>query len=230
MEKVVVATLRERLAMWEFLDAQRALVRALRAQGLLEDVFEVRATYLSRGRNECARQFLNTKATHLFFLDSDVMAPPGAVERLLLRGGAIVSGLYFQKLPPFLPEAYWRDGESHRSIAEDLRRRLEAIPFALGPLLLPEPRWMEVDATGAGCLLIRRDVLEKLGEAPFGPCETDIGEDIWFCKQAKMAGFDVTLDWSVLCGHLAVLPIGQGQFRLATPMPRPEIVVPRMRI
>jgi len=229
MNRVIVATLRERLAMWEFIDAQRALVGALGAMGWLEDVFEVRATYLANGRNECVERFLGTEATHLFFLDSDVIAPPGAVERLLSSGGAIVSGLYFQKVRPHFPEAYRRDGDVYKTIGEALRRELERLPFMAGPLLLGESRLMKVDATGAGCLLIRRDVLEALSPKPFGPSETTLGEDIWFCKQAQGAGFDITLDGSVLCSHLAILPIGQAQFRAATPMPRSVIVAPKMR-
>jgi len=232
MNRVVVATLRERLAMWEFIDARRALVGALRAKGWLEDVFEVRTTYLANGRNECVERFLETEATHLFFLDSDVIAPPGAVERLLSSGGAVVSGLYFQKIPPHFPEAYRRDGAVYKSVGEELRRKLEQarLPFTSGAMLLAEPKRMKVDAAGAGCLLIRRDILEKLPPRPFGPCETGYGEDIWFCRQAQEAGFDITLDWSVLCGHLAMLPIGQAQFRAATPIPKPTIILPGMRM
>lgn len=225
---VVVATLRERTALWEFVDNRLTLVRRLEARGLLADVYEIRATYLARGRNEAVRRFLESGATHLFFLDSDVIVPIGAVERLLQNEAPIVSGLYFQKVPPYLPEAYRWTGELYESVGRSLRSGLDGIPLVDEPMLGPRPLRLNVDAVGAGCLLIARQGLEKLDETPFGPTESGRGEDMWFCGQAKAAGFDIVLDWSILCGHLAVLPVGQARFRLATPLPKSQVLVPRL--
>lgn len=229
--RVIIATLRERLAFWEFADARRQMVRDLRERGWLLDVHEHRTTYLANGRNEAAARFLDTDATHLFFLDSDIIAPPETVARLMDSDGAVVSGLYFSKMPPHLPEAYRaiEDG-LYKTIGEELRPRLEELPYSSGRMLLDPPQRMEVDAVGAGCLLIAREVFETLPERPFGPCESGYGEDIYFCRLAQEHGFKTVLDWSVLCGHLAILPIGQAQFRAATPAPKPTIIVPKMRM
>lgn len=75
----------------------------------------------------------------------------------------------------------------------------------------------KVDAVGTGCILIKREVFEKLEDNPFTPerYEDDrikVGEDIMFCRRAEKAGIDIWTHWDYKCHHykeidLGVLPI-----------------------
>jgi hypothetical protein len=68
----------------------------------------------------------------------------------------------------------------------------------------------EVDWTGAGCLLIKKNVFETL-EYPYWThniirvedCQEVVAEDISFCMNAKAAGFKVWLDCDHRAAHLA---------------------------
>jgi len=68
-----------------------------------------------------------------------------------------------------------------------------------------------VDWVGAGALLVRRPVLEKMAPGPwFWPDETGDGEDITFCLKARAAGFRVYCDGRAQVGHLQTAPVMPG--------------------
>lgn len=57
-----------------------------------------------------------------------------------------------------------------------------------------------VDSTGMGFMLIRREVFERLPEPIFG--SVDGGVDRHFCNKLRLAGFDVWIDPTVEVKHL----------------------------
>jgi hypothetical protein len=65
----------------------------------------------------------------------------------------------------------------------------------------------EVDAIGAGCILVARRVLEELwNKAPFATIWNDdgtikMGGDLAFCQKAKEAGFKIFADFRYTCRH-----------------------------
>jgi hypothetical protein len=85
---------------------------------------------------------------------------------------------------------------------------------------IPEQSGLQpVDAAGAGCLLIRRDVLEtmrtRIGDDWFayqvGPNGLrTVAEDMWFFEQAKAAGFQAYCDLDTVCTHVAQFEIDPG--------------------
>jgi hypothetical protein len=73
---------------------------------------------------------------------------------------------------------------------------------------------MPIDFGGAGALLIRRDVLEAIGDNWFRysrqtppPYEYTISEDMHFYAAAKRVGFQPYVDWDCECGHFATMEI-----------------------
>lgn len=82
----------------------------------------------------------------------------------------------------------------------------------------PDGAVVKVDATGAACLLVHRDVYVKMAKdhfwLPDGTPEphpwfiegrrmgNQYGEDIGFCMRAKASGFDVYVDTAVEFGHM----------------------------
>ena len=63
------------------------------------------------------------------------------------------------------------------------------------------------DAVGTGFLLINLDIFKKLKEPWFfwktnEQGEVVEGEDYWFCRIAKEAGFEVWVDLTIKVGHI----------------------------
>jgi protein-L-isoaspartate O-methyltransferase len=146
---------------------------------------------ISISRNLIVKHFLNTDADYLFFVDSDISLPDNAFQ-LFEADKDIISGFY----------PLW----VMNTMVPCLLR--ENTPDNLSFLA----RWKwdtleQYDAAGAGCLLIKRKVLEKI-PPPWFDIEFDEerigiehGEDIWFCRNAKKYGFEIWGDTGVRCGH-----------------------------
>ena len=70
---------------------------------------------------------------------------------------------------------------------------------------------VECDGLGAGCMMIKREVLKAIS-APFvdkirEDGRREIGHDYYFCEKAKAQGFKVYADWEVLCDHVKQVPL-----------------------
>jgi len=151
-------------------------------------------------RNVCVREFLNTDATHLFFLDADVAPPHNALEVLLSHNREIVSALVFTSLPDENGQV-WPVPCAFRMHDGKLR------PYFGRGLV-------EVDAIGMGCVLIRRNVFETL-EPPWFCLRYDrsrttlsLGEDLDFCEKARAHGFRIFVDYNLVCDHFARANLG----------------------
>ncbi len=72
---------------------------------------------------------------------------------------------------------------------------------------------IECDGVGCGCLLIHRSVFEKIKPPYFVMNQGKYGgEDFYFCRKAKRAGFKIYADPGVLCGHKPKQLIGYQYF------------------
>lgn len=154
-------------------------------------------------RNEIVKATLTRypEATHLFFIDDDVCVPPDGLLRLLSHNLPVVTGLYVQRAAPMLPVVYRRDKEGHHTHITKFCEGLQ-----------------EVDACGAGCLLIRTDVLraiEETGERWFD-YTGGISEDLSFCSRVKALGYPIVLDFDVKCTHLGILAASYEMFMEAS--------------
>ena len=49
---------------------------------------------VSRGRNAAVAHFMGSSATHLFFVDSDIIFNPSDVFKLLNSGKSVIGGVY----------------------------------------------------------------------------------------------------------------------------------------
>jgi len=143
-------------------------------------------------RNAAVRCFLDQgQYSHLFFLDSDIEPPLDTIDRLLALDSPLASGCYGQLLPAGPRWVLSVRGD------DDRYRMIESLPGSEKPF--------EIDAAGAGCLLIRRDVLEKIPWPWFRwvekPDGRQISEDIFFFYQCNRAGLRVRIDPQVICNH-----------------------------
>ncbi len=168
-------------------------------------------------RNAAVQQFLKTDCSHLFFLDSDVVAPSDAILRLLARGQPLISGMYCRRSPPHGVPVAIKDGNW-------------VTQFRPGDVV-------SVDFVGAGCMLVHRSVFEQLppSDAARGkhwfdwrvdmagltPQGEAVSEDFRFCHQVRtQLGLKILLDTSVVCRH-----IGFGEAGLGTMKPLETLTV-----
>jgi hypothetical protein len=155
-------------------------------------------------RNLICREFLDKRSEpYLLFLDHDMMYPADLLVHVGSYRAPIVSGTYFiRDLDRPLPVAFaWReDGARLRYLIKETYEWLQESERGLH----------QVDVVGAGCLAIRRDVLEAMKGDWF---QGSIGaEDVYFCRRAKELGFPIELDTRLVCRHLQQMGIGANWF------------------
>lgn len=156
-----------------------------------DDIYTIGSTYLPDARNKLHQFFVEeSQCGHLVMLDSDVLPPPDFLERLLAHDKPMVGGWYRKKGEPYPPVVYdfektEADGVHWWRIRPEAGTGLE-----------------QVDGAGAGCWLMRRDVAEALGKAPYSMSEG--GEDLTLCKRLRDLGIPIFIDWSVACAHVGV--------------------------
>jgi hypothetical protein len=150
-----------------------------------------RSSLVPLGRNQCVGGAQIMKATHLLFLDTDMVFPADTLARLLTHDKDIVGATYSQRMPPFHPLAVTEEGET--TVTSGLQRM----------------RIMPV-----GCILIRTGVFNALAQPYFSLIADGDqlqGEHYSFCAKVRASGFDLWCDGdlSAQIGH-----IGQKIYRL----------------
>jgi len=144
-------------------------------------------------RDHLVRKAVEDNVDYIFFLDTDVVPPNDVLPHLLGWKLPIVSALYWTKAR--LPCAYKLTDGDHVKAVEPLFTQ----------------RFIEVDAVGAGCLLVDARVFKEIpppwfqwNMLPWATPEEKTGhsEDINFCIKAKKHGFTIYLDTAIRCKHL----------------------------
>lgn len=158
-------------------------------------------------RNNLVREALEANCTHIFTLDTDQDYPQDTLVKLMEHiqdGKQIVSAKVHRRYPPFDPI---------------LLRGLKPGDYKL----VPADEWRErgaiqVDATGAACMLIDTNVFLDVpfpwyerGETPDG---RPVGEDINFCYKARAAGYEIWVDTSIEVQHMAIVGVNRGFFEI----------------
>ena len=141
--------------------------------------------------------------THFLWLDSDHVFHPYLACQLARHmaneeEAHIVSALYYARSEKFLPVAYVKDFSDNE--------------FRHFPILEVPDTLCQVDAIGFGGVLTRREVFEKV---PYPWFRFDkAGEDIYFCVEAKKAGFNIFLDGQMKMGHIGDAPVvGEPEYK-----------------
>jgi len=149
---------------------------------------------IDHARNTIVHDFLLTDCTHLMMVDDDIVPPFEALERLLFHGKDIIAAA----CPLIGPN---RDGELITTMnAYDLD---ENKAFTI----VESTGLRKVAAVGTGCMMVKREVFETLRVPPF-LTEYNVdgikyrGEDLNFCHQAKLEGFDTYVDFNIKCKHM----------------------------
>jgi len=144
-------------------------------------------------RNYLVRMLLASgpDVTHLFMVDSDTEPPLDALDRLLALNTPLAVGCYPVHMQHGLRWALANKDSDGRY------RLLDRLPSPDEPF--------EVDAGGAGCLLVHRTVFASVRWPWFRWIErkdgSQMSEDIFFFRKANRTGLRVTVDPQVICNH-----------------------------
>lgn len=159
-------------------------------------------TFVTEARNHIHDGFLERhKAPFLFMVDSDVLPPPDTIERLLAHNLPVVSGVYHKKEKFHVKDEEGNEGIIQRPVVYDYSRFDEDTQTFKFLSRFKDGTGLEkVDGVGAGCLMIRRDVCEKIGKSPYNL--KNGGEDLSFCRKITGCGYDIFVDWDLKCGHI----------------------------
>jgi GT2 family glycosyltransferase len=158
--------------------------------------------YPEMGRNVLIENHLkDNDMTHMMFVDSDTVPPDDALVKMLKIDKPFVSGvtpmfcgneLCWNIKRPDKPDTWWeRDNP------------------------LPKEAFT-TNHVGGSCLLIKREVFEKIGwpwfKTTFKPLGDDniaksVGEDVFLCDRAIESGYEVWVHPEVLCKHFNTIDL-----------------------
>lgn len=150
------------------------------------DFLLIQSCDIASSRTWLAKQALEKDATHLLFIDSDMLFPSDALDQLLAREKDIIGVEYNKrKFPLQTVTAYMPDVE-----------KSETDPFKVG-------------IAGTGFMLINMEVFKNpnldknwFSFARNADGENVMGEDGWFCNTARQVGYDVWVDPAIRILHL----------------------------
>lgn len=194
---------------------------------------EVDTTIVGKARNMLVQAAQGQKVDLLWFVDNDTLIPPHSgilIDQAMEQG--IVSGVYFNRRPPYTPQIF--------RIAKE--PEYEGMYWPL--IEYPESGLRQEDAIGAGCFCIRMDIFETLVERwePIRDRAAEIllwkrfngeldgvadivkrlspwfefldrkGEDLYFSERLREAGIPIWVNYDVKCTHLATVGIVEEHF------------------
>ena len=149
-------------------------------------IINKRGSLIADSRESLVEKSLLEGATHILFLDSDMNFPEDALHRLFFRNKPLVAANYVKRCLPTTPTAV---------------------------TLLGNPLYTNDDSTGIdevasagfGVCLIRAEVFDAMPRPWFDTYwytneagkRLIIGEDVYFCKKAKHAGYTTYVDQDV---------------------------------
>lgn len=170
-----------------------------------------RIVNIINNRNLVIQRALEKKYDYLFFVDTDILLPVGAIEKLLAVDQPVVSGVYLGGL---------KIGNDVKiaPVLYDFSEREDYVKlFPMNDVL--DDLVLAVAACGFGCCLVRADVLEKV-KLRFSE-KTMSGEDVLFCHDARNLGYKIFANTGVKCTHIASsgdieFPAGVANFSFET--------------
>lgn len=163
-------------------------------------------------RNRVAEGLLRSDFTHVLMLDGDQKHPADIIQKMARwviqkPDRLVVAGLYFNRRPPYLPLAWIKQDDGYFYQIHKWEKGLIE----------------DVDLVAAGCLLINREVFERIERPWFYHDYTGIQErkadfnypteDIGFCNKVRAAGIQICLDTSIHSPHAASTFIDEQTYR-----------------
>ena len=167
----------------------------------------------------------NMRGDWLWILGDDHVWEPDLLARLMAHDVDVVVPLCLTRTAPFAPVVY--SGEVEEGVYASAHD-------------LPAGELVQVHAAGSAGMLVKRRVLDAIGDPWFSTDGTGMNEDLTFCRKVRDAGFDIYCDTSALLGHIGTmtvwptyqdekwkveLDVGNGNSLTLDYLPKPELAV-----
>ena len=183
------------------------------------------ALAIDKARNNIVHSFLDqeVKTDRLWMVDDDMIWDPDSVGRLYERDLDVVAALTWTNAVPPCP-TIWQDEREVDGTYFYTPAAFETLQWMIDhdhnfvsndPVVLPpsDNDLVKVDATGGAFIMIKRRVLEAIEPPWFEGDVNGFGEDFYFCRKARAAGFKVFVDRSVIVSHQPRFVLGPLTFR-----------------
>jgi len=135
-------------------------------------------------------------ATHILYLDDDMMFAPNTLRRLMSHKAPFVSGLGFMRKKPFYPTIFTTTTTRINNLITEKYNYILNYP--------DEP--FTVDGVGMFCCLIDLSIVPKLHKPWFETKgireDSKISEDISFSRRLWESGVPILIDPNVKTGHI----------------------------
>ena len=145
---------------------------------------------IAENRNKITTEALRLGVDWVLYLDDDQILQPDTLDRLLAADKDIISAHYCQRQSPFNPVLMQQYANGNHSW-----KQLEPTDRGI----------VSIEAAGAGCLLVKRKVLEAL-QPPYWTLgqinPASWGDDLDFCLRVRQAGFTIYCDLENSIGHI----------------------------
>ena len=169
------------------------LAKVLTSVGIEHKLFLSPGTLIANQRHELVLSAKEWNATHILFIDSDIVFSPNHVLNLLDFDEDIVGAAYSKRVEPIIPTAWHKidDWDSYIKVEEQTESHVK------------------VEAMALGFCLIKISVFDRLDLPWFqlGFFENQYtGEDIEFFRKCNIAGIPIWLDVLTTCelSHIGV--------------------------
>ena len=125
----------------------------------------MKSSLVTQGRNLCVSGFLESDATHLLFIDSDIYFQAKSIFTMLAADKDIISVPYPVKTLMW-DKAFDKLQEGKLKSPDDIRKALHTYPMKVPNTedIIVNKGVMEVTDSPTGCMLIKRGVIEKMIE------------------------------------------------------------------
>lgn len=144
------------------------------------------SSYLHWNRESIVQMAKNIKATHLWFVDTDVIFETDGLKKLVMSDKDIIGGSYNQRQNPPRPVVKYQESDGSYT---DLT--LETMP----------KRPFRCAVVPTGFMLIRMAALDGI-DPPYFETVAPVGDDVFFCQKLRAAGREIWCDPTIKIGHV----------------------------
>ena len=125
----------------------------------------MKSSLVTQGRNLCVAGFLQSPASHLLFVDSDIYFQGKSIFKMIAADKDIISVPYPLKTLMW-DKAFDKMKQGKIKSADDIRRALHTYPMKVpdDKDIRVKDGVIEVTDAPTGCMLIKREVIEKMIE------------------------------------------------------------------
>ena len=145
---------------------------------------------ITTSRNILRSTVICNSYDYLFTVDSDIF----------LRRSELLRLLSYEKKVVLAPYSIMKNCPEPKEVLCVQMLLPDGKPCFYTPAMIGHPELIMIHAGGIGCSLIHREVLEKI-EFRNDPQGSTTKEDLFFCEDARNAGYGIWCDFSLQISH-----------------------------